>query len=137
MTNNNLPSDSGTKDTLFSNTDMGPIGDVREGMHVIDAAGEEIGTVDLVQMGNPEAATLGDDTRTEGGGLFLNVAKAFGFENEPDVPAGLRDRLLRLGYIKVNASGLTDRYVIADQIAGVSGDTVRLSLAEDQMIAEE
>lgn len=136
MTNSNFPSDSSAENTIFSNADVGPIGEVREGMHVVDAAGADIGTVGLVQMGNPDAASLGDDTGTEGG-LFLNVAKAFGFENEPDVPAGLRDRLLRLGYIKVNASGLTDRYVLADQIASVSGDTVRLSLAEDQTIAEE
>lgn len=136
MSNDDRSSDSNTENAIFSNTEVGLIGEVRQGMHVIDAGGADIGTVDLVQMGNPEAATLGNDTRTEGG-LFLNVAKAFGFENEPDVPAGLRDRLLRLGYIKVNASGLTDRYVLADQIAGVSGDTVRLSLAEDQTIAEE
>ncbi len=91
--------------------------------------------MDLDQIGNPEATALGDKNRDKGG-LFLSVAKAYGFEHEADVPAGLRDRLLRLDYIKVDISGTIDRYVVTDKIAGVSGDTVRLSVAKDRMVAE-
>src|SRR3954471_11500252 len=78
-----------------------PIELVHEGMKVVDSAGEKVGTVEGLKMGDPGAATdEGNELRDEG---FLgDIAEAFGGdEREPDVPGPMRARLLRSGYIKV------------------------------------
>jgi len=123
---------------VFSTPDLGPIEQVREGMKVIDSTGEELGKVELVKMGDPAAATIGADAPRDGG-FLQGVAEAFGFEQEPDVPQGLRDRLMRIGFIKVDGAGITAsaRYIMADKVAGVSGDAVRLKVSKDQMIQED
>lgn len=118
---------------------QGSIEQVQEGMRVIDSAGEEIGTVELVRMGDPGAVTVeGEDEGSGGEGLLGGVADGIGFEDEPDLPGTLRRRLLRFGFIKVDGKGLfsKDRYVKADKIAGVSGDTVRLNVRKDQTAEE-
>ena len=129
--------DSGAAEEMPPLPDLGPIERVREGMRVIDAAGEKIGTVGFVRMGDPDATTVGADAPGDGG-LFANIAGVFGFEGEPEVPAPLQARLLRKGFIKVDGKGLTDpdRYVAADKIDGVSVDTVRLNVVKDQMAEE-
>lgn len=106
-------------------------------MRVIDSAGEEIGTVQLVRMGDPDAVTTEGEDST-GGGLLGGVADAFGFEDEPDLPGTLRRCLLHLGLVKVDGHGLfsKDRYVRADRVAGVSGQTVHLSVRKDQTAEE-
>ena len=85
---------------------------VREGMAVVDAAGERVGTVEYVQMGEPEAATpQGNVARS---GSLLQGAGIVGLSNEaaPDVPAPIRAQLLREGFLKVNAPWLAaDRHV--------------------------
>ncbi|MBM7786516.1 DUF2171 domain-containing protein [Tenggerimyces flavus] len=43
--------------TALPGTDPGPIGRVYDGMAVMDAAHESVGTVDQVKMGDPGAAT--------------------------------------------------------------------------------
>lgn len=136
-----------------------PIERVREGMTVLDAEENEIGTVAEVQMGDPDAAGPAGATSGEvsvgdvdvgaavppvaAGGITaagtggapagavapLLSAAGSGDAGEPDVPAPLRRKLLRSGYIKVDGPGLFahDRYVPGDQIAAVSEDTVRLA----------
>ena len=112
---------------------------VHEGMKVVDAAGEKVGTVEGLKMGDPGAATeAGNELQDEG---FLgDLADAFaGDEREPDVPGPMRARLLRTGYIKVDSPGFlieTDRYVPADQIDSVSDDTVRLRVTKDSLVKE-
>lgn len=124
-------------DDIFSGTDKGPIELVRKGMRVIDAAGEEIGKVEFIKMGDPEARTVGADQERDGG-FIQDIAAAFGYDSEPDVPPALRARLLRFGFIRIDGSNLTDGdlYVLADKIAGVSSDTVRLVLKKDQLMTE-
>ena len=106
----------------------GPIEHVHEGMRVVDAAGDDIGTVAMVKMGDPQAATIGAnaDTWDNVGQDFANV---FGWDAEPDLPPQLAAHLLRVGFIKIDTKGLfaKDRYVPADRVAGVSGDTVGLT----------
>jgi hypothetical protein len=122
----------------MSITNLGPIEMVREGMMVVDSTGDKVGKVEGLKMGDPEAATeKGNELQDPG---FLgNVAEAiFGDEREPDVPGPARARLLRTGYIKVDDGFLieTDRYVPADMIASVDGDTVHLRVPKDQLIKE-
>jgi len=111
---------------------------VTEGMMVVDASGDEVGKVEYVQMGDPEAATTEGNELPEPG-LIGSIGQAiFGDEREPDVPEPKRSQLLRYGFLKVDGAGLTDadRYVRGDMVAGVSGDTVTLRVAKDQLTAE-
>lgn len=114
-----------------STPDDGPIAQVREDMTVIDAAGEEIGTVALVQMGDPEAVTPAGQESNRGGPLRA-VAEAL--VGEPRVSEQAAAQLARLGYVKVDAKGIGgDVYASSEQVAEVSGDTVRLTVAQDQL----
>jgi len=107
-------------------------------MAVVDSRGEQVGTVDLVRMGDPEASTAPDDREPVAAGLVGQVLDAFAAA-EPDVPEPLRSRLRRAGYLKVDGPGLTgsDRYVRADQIADVDGETVRLRVPKDRLAIED
>jgi hypothetical protein len=107
-----------------------PVERVRRGMQVVDSAGEHVGRVEYLQMGDPGAATeRGNELKPPG--IFGTAAMAIaGDEREPDVPEPLRGLLLRTGFVKIDRPGLldVDRYVRADRIADVSDDVVRLSV---------
>ncbi|HEV2067794.1 MAG TPA: hypothetical protein VGR08_13255 [Thermomicrobiales bacterium] len=126
-----------SSDPLSTASGDAPIAQVREGMRVIDSAGQEIGNVSLVRIGDPEAVTLEGEASGDQG-ILGSVANAFGFWEEPDLPPTLQARLMRFGFIKIDGEGLfsKDRYVRSDKIAGVSGDTVRLTVSKDR-VAEE
>jgi len=123
----------------MSVTNLGPIEMVREGMHVVDANGDQIGKVEDLMMGDPQAVTdEGNELRDTG--FIGNLAEAIGGdEREPDVPGPARAKLLRTGYIKVESGFFAgaDRYVPADMIASVNKDTVHLRLPKDQLIKED
>ena len=111
---------------------------VYEGMQVVDSAGEELGKVEFVKMGDPQAATT-QGSESESRGLIGAIGRAIApDEAEPDVPTPLRDRLLRTGFFKVDGPGLfgTDRYVRADLIQAVSPDRVILQVRKDQLPRE-
>jgi hypothetical protein len=107
---------------------------VYEGMTVVDAEGKWVGEVELVRMGDPEALT------TQGQYRDAVTVDGRGYaEGEPDVPRGLRESLLRVGYIKVRRDGVagigkTRHYARADEIADVSGDRVVLSVPEVKLV---
>ncbi len=113
---------------------------VREGMEVVDAQGQRIGTVEAVNMGDPQAATTqGNEVQTTPG-LVGATARAFsGDLPEPEVPEPLRSRLIRIGYIKVDGPNLfdTDRYVRADQIVDVAGNRVVVGELKSKLPMEE
>ena len=116
-----------------------PIGRVHEGMHVVDSSGEDIGRVEAVSMGDPQASTTaGNEERGRPGAIGI-VAEAFGGEREPDVPEPLRSRLVREGYIKVDGPNLldTDRYVPSDYVRDVSEDRVQLSVPKERLSKED
>jgi hypothetical protein len=113
---------------------------VHPGMEVVDRAGERLGRVEDVRMGDPEAATTeGNDVGQPGeGSLVGSLARALGAEGAPDVPEPLRSQLLRSGYMKVDRPGwfASDRYIRGDQISAVSGNTVTLSVRKVDIPAE-
>lgn len=141
----------------------GPIGAVREGMKVLDTDGAEVGTVDMVKMGDSAAETSagqqapGTATSAEvppvipatpAGGAGTGgapVAAPIGIlaagrsSNEPDVPPSLAERLLRTGYLKIDSKGFFSRdlYVGADHIDRVDDDTVVLSTSKDRLVKEK
>ena len=125
-------------DTIIAAGSGGGISQVTQGMKVLDASGEELGKVEHVRMGDPDAVTLGANMPRQGG-IIRDIAEGLEGEGEPDVPEPLRSRFLRSGYIKIDGKGWidTDRYAAAEHIAGVTGDTVTLTLLKDQILAED
>ncbi|MGI5191835.1 hypothetical protein ACQEVI_27090 [Promicromonospora sp. CA-289599] len=112
----------------------GPIREVTEGMTVIDAGGETVGTVDEVHMADAGAVTGTGQSPDQPGGPVVWIAEAFRGDSEMTQQA--QERLVRLGYVRIDASGLFSghRYVEADQIAAVDGNQVRLSVVADQLL---
>ncbi|MEU5562843.1 hypothetical protein [Micromonospora musae] len=117
--------------------DQQTISRITTGMPVIDADGVEIGTVDLVQRGDPNAVTVQAPTADPGSSLDELIESTA--VEEPGVPADLAARLLHGGYLKVS-SGLADLgavYVPADWIATVADGRVRLDVPAADLPAEE
>jgi len=130
-----------------------PIERVVEGMRVFDVDGREIGVVEYVKFGDPEAITTQGNESENGIGFAavpwrMNTGdtsptnRGFGLPivggGEPDVEDPLRSQLLREGFVKIDGTDLfdTDRYVRADQILDVSGDSVRIALREREVPKE-
>jgi hypothetical protein len=111
----------------------GPIRDVTTGMTVVDADGETVGTVDEVRMADSGAVTSAGQTPEEADKPFGWLAEIFSADSGLSEPA--QERLARLGFVRVDASGpfTGHRYVEAGQIAAVVGDEVRLTVAADQL----
>lgn len=105
---------------------MNAIEQVREGMKVVSAAGETVGKVESFKMGDPEAITAEGQLVGERRGTIAEfMANAFGAG--PDISDEQAERLLRIGYIRIDGPGLrADSYRAADQLDRVEGDTVHL-----------
>jgi hypothetical protein len=115
---------------------------VYEGMPVHDQAGDKIGTVEYVYLGEVSEApedfgqreqTSSTLTSTEGS-LIEEFAKAILLtERVPDV---WRERLLSYGFIRINSSGFftADRYAMPSQIATVADHRVMLCVNRNELI---
>lgn len=113
---------------------------IYRGMHVYDAEGNEVGTVDYVQFGdeNPhqpgaETATVNPGQRNTSTSFVESIVDVF----RPDeVPEAVKARLVRHGFVLVDAPSLfnTDRYVSPDQIQSVSGDRVTLKVRKAELV---
>lgn len=111
----------------------------RKGMRVVDAAGDQVGTVDMVQMGDPDAVTTeGQTTGDTDAGIPSRVAEAFVGGAEPHLGPSAGERLRRLGFVKIDSKGLfsKDRYAAAEDIARVEADTVHLAKSRDELPTE-
>jgi hypothetical protein len=114
---------------------------IHDGMKVYDAAQKEVGKVDFVQLSdenprNPVPETAEVSPAVEGNktdNLVQEVANLF---DPDDIPEELRSRLLREGFVRVDAAGLfkSDRYIFPNQIQSVSGDKVMLKVAKDELL---
>lgn len=114
--------------------------EIHEGMKVCDRAQHEIGTVEWVKFGDedptspgPETADVNPIERSWRGSLIENIADVF---RTDDLPEELQERLLREGFVRVDAKGLlaADRYVLPDQIQSVSGDRLILNVDRDDLV---
>lgn len=107
---------------------------VREGMPVVDAEGVEMGTVELVKMGDPQALTTRGNEPTAAAGVIPMTNES----DEPQVPEPLRSDLVRVGFVKVDGSNLfdTDRYFRADVIDRVADGKVFMKLPEERAAVE-
>lgn len=106
---------------------------VREGMKVNDANGEEVGTVNFVHFADPEAVTTESDRGAGEGGGDADVGLLDVFEGGED--SGATERQRQTGYIRIDSKGLFsgDTYVGAENVTGVSGDEVSLSVTKDSL----
>ncbi|GGM20543.1 MULTISPECIES: hypothetical protein [Micromonospora] len=111
---------------------------VTTGMRVIDSTGTEIGTVDLVQRGDPNAVTVQGTPNADPGSSLDELIESTTVE-EPDVPADLAARLLHSGYLKVSTDLVPTGavYVLADRIATVTADGVRLAVPAADLPPEQ
>jgi hypothetical protein len=136
-TNLGTASSPGDFTTGATAADRQPIALVREGMTVVDSAGDEVGKVDFVKMGDPETVMVNPaDSTDDRGGLFEGVADVIRGDDADDLPRTLSGEMLRVGYLRVDAKGwfTGDRFVPADAITSVSGDRVHLAITKDEMI---
>ena len=109
--------------------DHGPSGrlitQVREGMDVEDSAGEHVGTVTFIRLGDPTAIEVDLGDASTPGEEFR------GGPQEPNVAPGLVRRLLMSGYIKIDDIRRLRRdhhyYAMAEDVAAIDANTVRLS----------
>ena len=114
--------------------------DIHEGMKVYDRTNAEIGTVEMVKFSDedpttPEVETAGvnpiEEERDDN--LVESIARVF---RSDELPEELRERLLREGFVLIDADGLfeADRYVLPDQIASVSGDRLVLKASKAELL---
>ncbi|NJC23764.1 hypothetical protein BJ994_002840 [Arthrobacter pigmenti] len=107
---------------------MNDLSEVREGMDVLNAGGKKIGTVKSVKMGDPEAVTPEGQTQ-ERGGIVNFLSGAFSTDDVDDERA---ERLLRLGYVEVDGTGIGNNfYEAADAVDRVDDDGVHLNVTRD------
>jgi hypothetical protein len=101
---------------------------VQNGMTVRDTAGDKVGKVNLIQLGDPEAANAAREHAALGKGLIVEeFSRGYGTGGEPHVPDALRPRMLESGYIRIDGGLFSrTRYAIADQIDCIEGDVVHL-----------
>ncbi len=102
---------------------------IEDGMAVVDVTGNKVGKVRSYKMGDPNAVTS-DGQEMESGdeeGLWGMVRRAFG--DDSDLHPQQRERLLRVGYVEIDATGFKKDFVVpADHVDRVDGDTVHLSV---------
>lgn len=120
--------------------ERGILASIHEGMEVYDQAGERLGTVELVHFGSADEHGLGAETTgtrpLRSGSLVEELAAVILPDDQ--VPEAFSDRLMRSGFIRVDADGLfaADRYITPDQIATVQGHRVMLGVERDALIRQ-
>ena len=124
---------------IGSSVDTTAMARVQEGMHVVDAAGEDVGKVEYLQMGDPQAVTTEGNEHRPVDLVGEVVERALPEETEPDVPDPLRTELQRTGYLKIGGHGIGGkaRYVSSEHVSQVSDDTVRLSVRKGDLAKED
>jgi hypothetical protein len=114
---------------------------IQNGMKVYDLAQHEIGTVEYVQFGDEDPLRPGVETasanpaQTQPNGSWL-VEGLTDLFSPDDLPETLKDRLLRYGFVRVDAPGLfnADRYIFPNQIQSVDGNRVTLNVTRSELI---
>jgi hypothetical protein len=128
-----MPSNSGQSENLLNR--------VHEGMDVYSYDDEYIGEVEWIYFGSVgvegDRAGAGpvtpDDPRMRQRNFIDDIADVF---RDDDMPDQFREHLMRVGFIRINASGLfaRDRYATPDQISAVRDDRVILTANRDTLI---
>ena len=103
---------------------------VREGMHVVGPDGKKIGKVEDLKMGDPDAVTADGQTAPATGGLVYSVIDELA--ETSGLPRHTAERLLRLGYVKIDRSGLFagHEYFASDELDRVEDDMLWVKSAQ-------
>jgi len=111
-------------------SDMDAMQQVREGMRVVGPDGKRVGTVEDFKMGDPDAVTADGQEDPETGGVRMGLIGAL--VNETTLPRYSAERLLRIGYVKIDRSGFLagHTYLGSDELDRVEGDTLWLKASE-------
>jgi hypothetical protein len=118
----------------------GSLRGIREGMKVFDSKQQKIGEVEMVKFGDDdpttpetEAVDVNPMDRERRHTLIDNLADAF---RTDQLPEEVREKLLRQGFIRIDADGLfaADRYVTPEQIGSVTEDGVTLKVSKDELL---
>ena len=100
--------------------------EVHRGMRVLDRTHKEIGTVkDFKMTGNAMSVDASDDISADEIALLGK-----------DIPEGLRRRLIRQGFVRLDTNGLfaADRLIMPEQIEAVADDQLMLSVSKDELL---
>ncbi|HEY4201234.1 MAG TPA: hypothetical protein VGM83_11795 [Devosiaceae bacterium] len=114
--------------------------DIHIGMKVFDNRHNRIGVVDDFKLSDEDPDREGPETSDvnpmdrEGDDSLVGILA--GVFDPDDVPQELQDRLLREGYVRIDADGLfaADRYILPEQIASAGEDELRLNVEKSQLI---
>ncbi len=103
---------------------------IHEGMAVLDQDGHKIGKVEFVQMSSGDVAGRGAATPTtdqRSSSILDDFAKAFSASDE--LTDDVKSRLLFSGFVRMDSDALlrSERYILPEQIAYVSGEEVHLN----------
>ncbi|KKB10605.1 hypothetical protein VE25_17170 [Devosia geojensis] len=111
------------------------------GMKVFDSTNAEIGTVEDFKFSDEDPATPGLEQndvhpmdRERDDDLVSIMARAFA--GEDGLSDELKEKLLREGFVRIDAEGLFagDRYITPDQIARADGDRLVLSVPKSDLM---
>ena len=105
---------------------MDAMGQVRKRMHVVAPDGKRVGTVEDFKMGDPDAVTADGQTDPETDGMLADNIDAF--VDETDLSRHSAERLLRIGYVKIDRKGFFagHAYLGSDELDRVEGGTLWL-----------
>ena len=96
---------------------------VREGMHVVDADGKDLGKIKDFQSGDPEAVTAGEALTAPDGAFVGSV----GILMDADLPQEEAERLSRSGWVRIHKGLFThDHFLPADEVDRIEDDKVWL-----------
>jgi len=122
----------------MQNRQAGILGQVKEGMEVYDNAGEQVGTVNFVRIGEEdptnievEAAT-GDPRTPPQNKILEEVARVLG--KMDNIPDEIKERMWRYGYVRIDMGTLhSDRIALHTEVDRVADNRVRLSVNQDEL----
>lgn len=124
----------------FVTSEESLLAQVHDGMTVLDANNERIGTVTFVRFGDEvtndgiaQTATAAPTDLDSEPDFLEAVVETF--TGHDDIPEEVRARLLRYGFVRVDTGLLRrDLFVMPGQIAHVHDEHVHLNVIRDQLM---
>jgi len=96
--------------------------EIREGMHVVDSEGKEVGRVKDFQAGDPDSLTAGVDDTADG-----VLGGSVGVLMDADVSREEAERLSHSGWVRIHKGLFShDRFLPADELDRIDDDKLWL-----------
>jgi hypothetical protein len=114
---------------------------IREGMTVVDRDGDKIGTIETFRASDedpsrPGPATAGHSAAADDRQDFITATLADIFAPDDNLPSEMQEKLLREGFIRLDADGLfaSDRYIVPEQVERVESDQLVLAVRKKDLL---